>query len=90
MAKQYIKYAKVQTGLFIPGLGEMGTTLPPSKTFSKFVMSLSNEGLLIETAFQNRSETWSVPYANVVLMVYGQKEEDASAKKAKEDGNKKD
>lgn len=89
MSKQLIKYAKLQTGLFVPNLGDIGTTLPPQKTFDSFEMSLKGEWLLVDATNKHGRVQMLVPSTNVVLAVLGELKEDAPAK-AEKNGNKKD
>ena len=60
-----VKFAKFHAGLFLPGLGNIGETLPSqNKTLSDLTMILVPEGLLISA----KGVDIVVPSANVVLM----------------------
>lgn len=60
-----VKFAKFHAGLFLPGLGNIGDTLPSaSKTLQNLSMTLVQEGLLISS----KGVDIIVPSANVVLM----------------------
>lgn len=60
-----VKYAKFHEGIFIPGVGDLGKTLPsPMKTLPDLEMNLEDTVLEINTKHQ----TIYVPLANVAFM----------------------
>jgi len=65
-----VKYARMQTGVYIPGLaGELGTVFPPSnKTLDNLTMVTTVEGLHISFIYKNVGKELLIPYANVALM----------------------
>lgn len=64
--KKVVTYAKLQTELFIPGLGGLGTTLPPAlKNIPNLIMHYTELGLEITAG----KHLIVVPPGNVVLAV---------------------
>lgn len=68
MANRKVTYAKMHAGLFIPGPGTLGDTLPPGKkTLKNLRMTLEDSGnLLVES---DESAPCVVPSANIIIMM---------------------
>ncbi len=66
MSNRLVKYAKFHQGLFIPGFGTIGDTLPSASKSLKLVMTYSADGLYVSV---NGHEAL-VPPANVALVVF--------------------
>lgn len=64
-----VKYARLQTGMYIPGLtGELGNTLPPSnKTLDNLDMTALEASLLVSFTYKGIKKEILIPYGNVVL-----------------------
>lgn len=64
-----VTYAKTQTGLFAPNIGDLGTVFPPqSKTLAGLSMELNvADSLVITFSYGGRNHNILVPAANVVL-----------------------
>lgn len=69
MSGRKVNYAKVHQGIFVPGLGELGMTLPPSNKTLNLNMSKIEGGLLL--TINQSGQVWDiyVPDGNVALAV---------------------
>lgn len=67
-----VKYAKVHTNIFAPGLPDLGQTLPPSHKNVPMTMFDDGTALNVEiTGLGGKKTEIRVPYGNVQLMVMG-------------------
>lgn len=66
MLNRTVKYVKFHQGIFVPGFGTVGDTLPSSSKTINLTMTHLEEGLFLKL---NSTEVL-VPWANVVLAVY--------------------
>lgn len=64
-----VKYARLQTGMYIPGLtGELGTVLPPqNKTLDNLVMTAFESGIIVDFSYKGTNKSILIPYGNLVL-----------------------
>jgi hypothetical protein len=67
--KRKVIYAKLQTGVFVPGAGDLGTVFPPkSKTFKELSMELSHaDSLIVKFKYNEIKMSLMIPAANVVV-----------------------
>lgn len=65
-----VTYARLQTNLYAPGVGELGTVLPhPSKTFDNFNMTATDNDLLVSFLYKGKHWEILVPKTNVAIMI---------------------
>lgn len=64
-----VKFVRLQSHVFhIPGLGELGTTLPPTnKVLENLDMTLTDSGLVVSLSYQGIKKEIFVPSANLIL-----------------------
>jgi len=69
-----VVYAKLHAGVFIPGVGNLSDTLPPSnKTLKDFAMSKQDDGNLQLSWIDERTATFNraeVGSSNIVVLAY--------------------
>jgi hypothetical protein len=74
LKNRLVKYAKLHQNLFIPGIGDLTTTLPPVNKSGKFEMRLFDSGLLIDITVKGVKEIALIPYGNIAGMVLAAEE----------------
>lgn len=67
-----ISYAKLQTGTFIPGFGNIGDTLPPMGKTLNLQMLHTDPGLYVN--INNFKAEALIPWANVQVALYTSEE----------------
>lgn len=83
MAKKVL-YLKTHQTIFVPGLGDLGSTLPPiAKTVPALDMEIEGEHVLIRGKSKSGLVSALLPLANVVVLTYID-EADKAPKAAKE------
>lgn len=72
MSKRKVLYAKLHQTAFLPApLSDLGSTLPPRKTFSKFDMTYSIEGIHLEVQQGSSTHYGLIPWGNVAAASLG-------------------
>lgn len=65
-----VTYAKLHTSSFIPGVGTMGDTLPPSHKSTKLEMSYSDSGLEVIATEKGITTTVLFPPGTVAMVAF--------------------
>ena len=64
-----VHYARLQTGAYVVGAGELGTVLPPNtKTLSELTMHTSESALHVNFIYRGIKKELMIPFGNVILM----------------------
>lgn len=87
MKKQLVNYAKLHQSAFIPGAGELGTTLNTANisVHKRPLMYLNEKGLQVEYPGCTKA---LIPYANIVIMHLGEEVDEAQVKSLKSNDKK--
>lgn len=65
-----VTYARFHQSVYVPGLGELGTVLPPQhKTLDNVTMTSTDHGLHVTSGLKGRGVEFLIPSANIVIMV---------------------
>lgn len=71
-----VKYLRLHTKLFIPGLGDIGDVLPAPQKNYKLDMSDSEQGVLVNVSNDKSAKfECRIPDGNIALIVYAAAEE---------------
>lgn len=64
-----VRYARFQTSLFMPGINELGSVLPPiNKQIQDLSMATTSIGLLVSLTLNGQPKAFIVPYGNIIGM----------------------
>lgn len=72
---KFVKYMKTHSSIFVPGLGDLGTTLPSASKTLKLKMTDIDTAVLVEA---NNFKV-KIPYGNISLMQLSDDPETAKA-----------
>lgn len=69
MSNRKVIHARFHQGVYVPGAGDLGNTLPPSsKNLENLAMTIDELGLLVTFTFRGFNVEALVPSANIVIM----------------------